>query len=769
VGTSAGAQSRIWFTLSHGIIDEVYFPYIDQPNTRDLGLLVTDGSDFFSEEKRDATHVIEQVAIGVPGYRLLNACNRGRYRIHKTIITDPRRDVVLQATRFEPLIGKVQDFHVYALLAPHLENHGSGNSGWVGSYKGVPMLFARRGSTTLALACSTSFGGMSCGYAGASDGWQDISRNKRMTAFYEAASDGNIALTAELLLPDDGKFTLALGFGPDTESAAQQALSALIQPFKGTLDLYVREWQAYQAQCLDLKDGRSPINYYRVSTALLKCCESKDVPGGLIASPSIPWGFSKGDNDLGGYHLVWTRDQVEGAGGLLAAGDVAGAYQILVYLLSTQEADGHWPQNMWMDGTGYWSGIQMDETAFPILLAYGLRRSDALNGLKVWPAIYKAAAYIVLNGPVTSEDRWEEDGGFSPFTLAVEVAALLAAADFADDAGEPATAEYLRQTADIWNANIERWTYVTGTELAKKCGVDGYYVRIAPADSADASSPCFGFVPIKNRPPDQCSAPAAEVVSPDALALVRFGLRSADDPRIRNTVAVIDTILKKETETGPVWHRYNNDGYGEHEDGSPFDGTGIGRGWPLLAGERAHYELARGNRTGAEELLHVIEAQTSPGGFIPEQVWDAPDIPERELFNGHPSGSAMPLMWAHAEYLKLLRSLHDGQIFDLPPQTVQRYLVDKISVQCVVWRFSQKAREIPAGYTLRIELLEPAIVVWTSDAWATTHADNTHHTNLGIDYLDIPSEKFQPGTSIVFTFHWVSGQWEGTNFVVQVI
>jgi glucoamylase len=769
VGTSAGPQSRIWFTTSHGVIDEVFFPYIDQPNTRDLGLLVSDGSQFFSEEKRDANFAIAPVAAGVPGYRITNTCNRGRYRMHKTVITDPRRDVVLQSSRFEPLIGSITDYRVYALLAPHLENHGTGNNGWIGSYKGVSMLFAHRGNTTLALACSSAFKGMSCGYVGFSDGWQDISLNKRMTWFYDSAADGNIALTGEINLSDNGTFVLALGFGPDAEGAGQQALSALVQPFDDTLNTFVQEWQDYQAQCAPLDNGSDSINYYRVSTALLKSCESKDIPGGLIASPSIPWGFSKGDNDLGGYHLVWTRDQVEGAGGLLAAGDVAGAYQVLVYLLSTQEPDGHWPQNMWMDGTSYWSGIQMDETAFPILLAHSLYRANALNGLNVWPAVHKAATYIVCNGPVTSEDRWEEDGGYSPFTLAVEVAGLLAAAELADQSGEPQTAEYLRQTADIWNSNIERWTYVTGTDLAHKCGVTGYYVRIAPAEVADAGSPYFGFVPIKNRPPDQASQAASAVVSPDALALVRFGLRAADDPRIRNTVIVIDALLKTETATGSVWHRYNQDGYGEHEDGSPFDGTGIGRGWPLLAGERAHYELALGNRKGAEDLLRIIESQTSPGGFIPEQVWDAADIPERELFNGHPSGSAMPLMWAHAEYIKLLRSLRDGQIFDLPPQTVQRYLVDKVVASCVIWRFSHKSTEVPLGYKLRIELLEPAAVVWTSDDWASNHAEQTMRTSLGIDYLDIPADRFPSGTAIVFTFHWASGRWEGTNFQVEIL
>jgi len=214
-----------------------------------------------------------------------------------------------------------------------------------------------------------------------------------------------------------------------------------------------------------------------------------------------------------------------------------------------------------------------------------------------------------LNGPVTQQDRWEEDGGFSPFTLAAEVAALLVAADFAEAADERGIAAYLRQTADAWNANIEHWTYVTGGELAEQLGIEGYYVRIAPPECADAPSPTSGFVPIKNRPPAEATAPCIQIVSPDALALVRFGLRAADDPRIVNTTRAIDATLKVETATGPTWRRYSGDGYGEHADGSPFDGTGIGRGWPLLAGERGHYELAHGNRAEAKRLLRVMELQ----------------------------------------------------------------------------------------------------------------------------------------------------------------
>src|SRR5207249_11698551 len=255
--------------------------------------------------------------------------------------------------------------------------------------------------------------------------------------------------------------------------------------------------------------------------------------------------------------------------------------------------------------------------------------------------------------------------------------------------------------------------YVSDTDLARDCSVAGYYVRVAPADVADAASPAHGFVPIKNRPPAASPPDSAHVVSPDALALVRFGLRAADDPRIVDTVTVIDKVLKSETATGPVWHRYNDDVYGEHEDGTHFVGTGIGRGWPLLSGERAHYELARGNRAGAEELLKVIESQTSPGGFIPEQVWDAGDVLDRELCNGHPAGSAMPLMWAHAEYIKLLRSLREGRIFDMPPQPTQRYVVDKVNPKIWIWRFNHKCRDMPIGHTLRIELPVKSRVHWT--------------------------------------------------------
>ena len=296
-------------------------------------------------------------------------------------------------------------------------------------------------------------------------------------------------------------------------------------------------------------------------------------------------------------------------------------------------------------------------------------------------------------------------------------------------------------------------------------------MRVAAPDSSDgADSPAQGFVPIKNRPPDQSTEPAANIVSPDAFCLVRFGLRDANDPRILNTVKVVDALLKVETPFGPAWHRYNDDGYGEHEDGSPFDGTGIGRAWPLLTGERAFYELAAGHLEEAVRLRQALEAFANEGGMLPEQVWDAEDIPERELYCGRASGSAMPLGWAHAEYIKLLHSLKDRRIFDLPQQTVQRYLVDKTVSPFAIWRPNNKVRTIPAGKDLRVEALQPFSLAWSSDEWKTRNNIQSVDTGLGVYCADVAASRLAVGSSLVFTFYWQDSQnWEGTNYEVIII
>ncbi len=749
VGTALHHASNVWFTLSHGIVNEVFYPRIDQAAIRDLGLVVT-GDGFFSEEKRHATSTIGYAEEGVPAYRLVSACAHGRYRIEKEICTDPDRPVLLQRIRFTPN-GTDRSLRLYALLAPHLGNQGADNTAWVGEYKGVKMLFAERDGRALALVCSTPWLTCTAGFVGRSDGWQDLAAHGELTSGATHARNGNVALAGEIDWRATGDVVLALAFGRNAAEAGAHARAALAVDFAATQAGYVRRWRAWQETLLHLESPRTSAraNLYRTSTMVMRAHEGKIFPGGMIASLSIPWGFSKGDDDLGGYHLLWPRDLVECAVGLLAAGAHADVRRVLSCLRVLQEADGHWAQNLWLDGTPYWHGLQMDETALPILLVDIARRDGALPDPELrglWPMVRKAASWLLRNGPASQQDRWEERGGYSPFTIAAEIAALLAAADLADLVQDLEAGAYLRETADAWFASIDRWLLVTGSDWCTRYSVAGYYVRTATPACVDA-----------------------HVVSPDALALVRFGLRAPDDPRIIDTVRVIDALLRTETPYGPCWHRYNGDVYGEYANGAPYDGGGIGRAWPLLTAERAHYELAAGRIDAARRLQETCGQFANDGGLLPEQVWDAADIPARALALGKPAGSAMPLVWAHAEYVKLCRSLHDGRVFDLPPQTVRRYLVDRVSSPRSVWRFADRIATMSPGQVLRIETLDPAVVHWSANDWSSVQDTVTRNSGLGVHVADIPTQALRAGTRIRFTFRWPEAdRWEGENFEVKI-
>jgi glucoamylase len=771
VGTALSPRSAVWFTHSHGILDEIYYPGVDRACTRDCGLIVTDGiaGGFFAEEKRDTFSTTRRYADGVPLFTTTNVSTH--FTIEKRIVADPVYDCVLQQVRLIPGAG-VTGLRAFVLLAPHLVNGGAHNTGWLGEYKGTQMLFATGDNTSLALACSTGFLARSVGFVGVSDGWQILRRHGYLAEIYDRAADGNVALVAEI--DAAAPFLLAIGFGRTPETAAFQAAASFARGYEQAEAEYVMNWKNWQngLQPLDPAHQTAPHNYYRVSTSILRCHESPLFPGGSIASLSIPWGESKSDDDLGGYHLVWPRDLVETGGALLACGALGDARRALDYLRTIQEADGHWRQNTWLDGSAYWGGTQLDETAFPILLLDLAFRNGAVPETELreyWPMVHRACAFIVRTGPATDQDRWEENAGYSPATIAVEVAGLLAGADLAERMGESAAARFLRETADAWNADIESWIYVTGTDLAKECGVAGYYLRIAAEGDHDLSGvPVHGRIAVRNRPASEAEIATDELVGADALALVRLGLRAADDPRIRDTITVIDHLTRVDLPQGPVWHRYNNDGYGEHNDGRPFDGTGHGRAWPLLTGERAHYAIAADDMAEAERLRGTIEGCTSEGGLLPEQVWDADDIPDRELFRGRPSGSAMPLVWAHAEYVKLLRSLRDGAVFDLPPQTVQRYLVEKTQPRCRDWRESWRRSRMPAGQVLRVELDCPGTVLWSDDDWATMREAPAEDAGLGIHAAELKTGALAAGRSVVFTWRNADGSWRGANFTVSI-
>ncbi|GBD84456.1 glucoamylase precursor [bacterium BMS3Abin02] len=754
-GVGTARNGRVWFTTSHGILNEIYYPRIDRACTRDFGLLVSSENGLFLEEKRHATqqqHSLDHLA---PGFVITNDLPGG-HRIEKTVITDPTHDCLLQATRYTP--GEGGTFHVTALVAPHLVNRGSDNVAWVGDYKGIPMLFAEGSGTVLAMAADVPWLARSVGFVGTSDGWQDVHRHGKMTWEYDRADGGNVALAGELAWQEhDGFFTIGLGFGASAAEAGYQVRSALAQKFETVQRRFVAGWSDDEPDAGDRLEA--------ASIRVLEVHESAGFPGGFIASLSIPWGFSKGDDDIGGYHLVWARDLVETATGFLAAGRTGPAVRILEYLCATQELDGHWPQNMWLDGSPHWTGIQMDETALPILAVGLAARSGAdIDVGAYWPMVQRAAAFIVANGPVSPEDRWEEDPGYSPFTVAAEISALLTASHIASAAQQHEAATLLCEVADAWNAQIERWLFVTDTDLAARVGVEGYYVRIS---SSDTEAPEDGWIPIKNRPPSQSSAPAAEVVSPDALALVRFGLRSPDDPRILSTVKVIDELLKVDLPQGPAWLRYDGDGYGEHDDGSPFDGIGVGRPWPLLTGERAHYELAAGNIDEARRLAGMLFASAGDSLLLPEQLWNGPDLPRHELRLGGPTGSAMPLCWAHAEYLRLKRSLRDGVVFDRPEDPFERYVRKGTPACSMVWSRKQKCRSMPMHTPLRIVVPEPFTIRWSVDDWSTSHDLKSSDPGLGVHTAELPTSRLRKGTIVSFTFRYAD-RWEGMNYAVAI-
>ncbi len=451
VGTAVGSDSLstslVWFSLGHGAINEVYYPRMDHPCTRYLALMVTDGRRFVSDERCDAQHRVEYLAEGVPAYRLINTCKQGRYRIEKTIIAHPHQSAVLQRTRFTPLRGSREDYHLYAILDPHLGlRKGVGSAGWVGRHKGRMMLFGDRGESALAMAVSTPWAGATVGYVGRiSDGRRDVMRHGRMTRHYQYAPRGNALLTGEVdLTVGGGEFVLALGFGADPGEAGHRALAGIRDDFDTLVAEYVRDWQAWQEGLTPLEEvERGARDLYRTSTMVLRVHEGESVPGAIVASLSIPWGQAFSDEQkgpgVGGYHMVWPRDLAQVAGGLLAAGARDEARRALGFLRDSQEEDGHWPQNLWTRGAAFWSGIQLGETAMPLLLADLLRREGALDDAQLagyWPMVRRAARYILRRGPSTQEERWEDERGFNAYTLGTLIAALLVAAEMAESQGE---------------------------------------------------------------------------------------------------------------------------------------------------------------------------------------------------------------------------------------------------------------------------------------------------------------------------------------------
>ncbi|QEG35472.1 glycoside hydrolase family 15 protein [Bythopirellula goksoeyrii] len=769
VGTAYSASSLIWWTVSGGILNEVYYPTIDEPQIRDLQYMVTDGETFCHDERRHTKNSIERMCDNSLGYRIVNEDDAGRYRIEKQIISAPHAACVLIHTRFFPSPKWRGKLRLYALLAPHLGGGGWNNTAQVASVNDQRILVANSERRWLAMGCTRAFTTASCGYVGISDGWQDLSSNKKLDWQFNIAADGNVAMIAEISVGDGAEFTLGLGFGDHLHGAITSLWQSLAIPFEDQQARFSDQWSRACRTVLDLDDvSQDGGRLYRTSHSLLLAHEDKSYPGAMIASLSIPWGEAKGDDDLGGYHLVWTRDMVNSALGLLASGNTETPFRALVYLASSLCPNGGFPQNFWIDGEPYWSGIQLDEVAFPILLAWKLHEADCLKDFDPWPMVRAAAGYLIRQGPATPQERWEENSGYSPSTLASNIAALVCAAQLADSRGESETANYLSEYADFLESHIEQWTVTTEGKLVE--GIPRHFIRIRPLDLSDASpneDPNCGTLLVKNRAPGLKAAfPAKEIVDAGFLEFVRYGIRPPNDPVIVDSLKVVDSVLKVETPFGPCWRRYNRDGYGQRADGGPFVGWGQGRAWPLLTGERAHYELAAGR--DVKPLVHAIESFASSTGLLPEQVWDTADDPELRMFFGRPTGAAMPLMWAHAEYIKLLRSIKDGAIFDRIPAVADRYLKPRKRIDWEVWKFNRQIGKMSRGRTLRIQAQAPFRLRYSCDGWKSQGDLDSSDAGVGVYFCDIMPENYGIGP-VQFTFLWLSARrWEGRDFSIEI-
>jgi glucoamylase len=628
----------VWFTLLNGGISEVYYPTLDTMAVNRLRFLVGSGKKLVDEEQ----NLHPTVSLADPhalAFTVTATDSKHGFRLEKTIITDPARDALVMQVKYTALTSAAKKFALYLDLEPALGNSSLGNTIQVSGAR----LDASDGTDAMTLATSAPVRLAATGYRDFNDPLTQIAAPGKVAHRYTVAKHGRVAGLLSLA-PGSKPFTVVLAFGHTTAAAESTATAALHAPFAATLAAYVTGWGTY-CNGLFYVGGLATGEWYE-SAMTIKAAEDKTYEGAIVASPTHPFGQTTADDgSTHGYVLVWPRDLYHSAMGLLAAGDQQTAREALNFLVKARNPDGSEPQNAHVDGKPFWTGVQMDEASDAVLLAWRLNATDVYSSL-----VLPTARFIASNGPSTQQERWEEAGGYSPATIAAEIAALTAAAVMASHQGDDASAQQFLATADSWERQIENWTYTTTGPL----GDHQYYLRLAPTGQPDTTFPLAlanGGGTFDQR----------EIVDPSFLELVRLGVRSAHDPHILSTLPVVDSVLESMTPLGPDWHRYNHDGYGDPNEQL---GPGVGHTWPVFDGERGMYDVAAGDLAGAQTMLHTIEGFAGPTGLIPEQVFEK---------TGQPTSSADPLIWAQGEYLVLARSIADGTPFDRPSVAFERY------------------------------------------------------------------------------------------------
>lgn len=671
VGTSTTLESKVWFTLHGGVLTEVYYPTLDVPNVQMLQFAVFTGGKVETEAEDTSHHLVLTDARSL-SFQQINRAKDGEFTIKKSYTTDVQRNTLLIDVQFSTRNN--YPFTLFVYYDPSLSNSGRHDTAWT---EGNALLAADKDKAS-ALLSSTGFEEMTNGYLGTSDGLEMVreievetidrgnatlkSANPvgRIKKAYARATDGNVVQFAKIRRPRH--FTLALSFGKNSKEALQNARASLRKGFALARLEYEAGWHNYLSSLRRVETKYE--KQFEMCAMVLKAHEDKTYKGATVASLSIPWGGGPNANEptVSGYHGVWSRDLYQVATALDAMGDRGAALRALHHLFDVQQKrDGSFPQNARVDGRQLGGALQIDEVAFPIVLAFQLGVTDR----RTWERHIKPAAdFLVAHGPRTEQERWEEKSGYSPSTIAAEIAGLVCAAEIARRNGDEASAKNYLTKADNWANNVERWTATTtGPHAAAP-----YYIRITTNDN-----PNDGEMEEINS--GGGTYDEREIVDAGFLELVRLGIKRADDPLILKSLGIVDRLIKVETPRGTTWYRYNHDAYGEREDGGNYDGrTGRGRLWTLLAGERGEYEIARGEMQRARSRLDAMMRFANDGGMIAEQVWDRRDTPDARFRFGEGTGSATPLAWSMAQFIRLAVNIKEGRNTETPAVVASRYL-----------------------------------------------------------------------------------------------
>ncbi len=701
VGTARNTTSRVWYTVANGVLSDVYEPNVDTTNVETMQFIVTDGATFSDLQSRDMTYTADADPTGMVCTITSKARN---YTLTATYSTDPARDTVLVRTR----LRGPSNLKLYVRLDPTVGGHGGGGADNAGADSASASRSALvAGDTTtqtaavnrdyakptfLALRADKPFTSASAGYAGTdSDGLKQLDSARRLSTEYDSAPSGNVVLTAQM----QREATLALGFGRTAAQANSTADRSLDTPYVLSLGRYLLEWALYDAR-LERPSLKRAQGYY-LGINVVKASEDKEFPGAVAAGLASPWGQAVPAGNLqdgkapyfGSYREVFSRDLYEAFTALLVAGDEDTAQDTARFLLERQQlADGRMPRNSLLNGktapdTG---GDQLDETAFPILMAYqsGLSRDRTLYT----DHIRKAADFLVAHGPSFGNERWEEQGGYSPSTIAAEIAGLVAAGRIAQTQNDDDRAKVYLATADHFQRSIKGWTVTTTGPYAP----GRYFIRLSRTGDPNAAI-------TYNLGNGSIDADQRAVIDQGFLELTRVGALSAGDPDVKQSLAVVDSVIRR----GNGFYRYGTDGAGTEDgygdchvpdptdcnpEGKPWPGAGDNHGsghiWPVLSGERAEQLLQTGDTKGAAALYDAMSGFAWGVGLMPEQNWENPPLAASPFgsdpttasigfFTNEAAGSATPLTWAQAQHVRLALSLDAGRPLEQPAAVRDRY------------------------------------------------------------------------------------------------